>query len=235
MSTFSERRGLFKPDAPITIRHEAPDWLRSLVVRYAYAAEARPSTLRSILCDLLLESPDPDNWSEFPNIDFEVQQLLSRAEWFQVYDFIELVVEDLRNPARIPGYIGHSEKIETFCNKLNEAFRRKGVGWQLLDGQIRIRGEESFEAALRTAVTDAGTSGRTVAANELHGALQDLSRRPNPDVAGAIRHAMAALECVARDVTGDSKRDTRRNYQTPSWPGPGPAGQRSRKDVGVRI
>jgi hypothetical protein len=33
--------------------------------------------------------------------------------------------------------------------------------------------------------------------------LQDLSKRPTPDITGAIQHAMAALECVARDVTGD--------------------------------
>ena len=31
----------------------------------------------------------------------------------------------------------------------------------------------------------------------------DLSRRPNPDITGAIQHAMAALECIARTVCGD--------------------------------
>jgi hypothetical protein len=31
----------------------------------------------------------------------------------------------------------------------------------------------------------------------------DLSRRPAPDVTGAIQHALAALECVARDATGE--------------------------------
>jgi len=35
--------------------------------------------------------------------------------------------------------------------------------------------------------------------------LQDLSRRPEPDLTGAIQHSMAALECVARDFCGDSK------------------------------
>jgi hypothetical protein len=37
---------------------------------------------------------------------------------------------------------------------------------------------------------------------ELHEAIQDLSRRPNSDVTGAIQHGMASLECVARDLTG---------------------------------
>lgn len=30
-----------------------------------------------------------------------------------------------------------------------------------------------------------------------------MSRRPNPDLSGAVQHAMAALECVARQATGD--------------------------------
>ncbi|ATA20818.1 hypothetical protein EDC48_11486 [Gibbsiella quercinecans] len=35
-----------------------------------------------------------------------------------------------------------------------------------------------------------------------HEALQNLSRRPQPEISGAIQHAMAALEYVARDVVG---------------------------------
>lgn len=196
MSTFSERHGLRQEDAPITIRNEAPDWLRSLVVRFAYEVEVRPSTLRGILCDLLLEAPDSSNWSEFPNIDFEVQQLLSKAEWFEAYDFLELIAEHL---AKLRNY----EQIEKFSTKLNQAFRRKGVAWQLIDGQLQIRGEESFEQAINAAVTATADTKRPVAENEFRKALQDLSKRPEPDITGAIRHAMAALECIARDVTGD--------------------------------
>ena len=33
----------------------------------------------------------------------------------------------------------------------------------------------------------------------------DLSKRPEADLTGALQHALAALECVARDVTGDAK------------------------------
>ena len=35
-------------------------------------------------------------------------------------------------------------------------------------------------------------------------ALRDISRRPQPDITGAIQHAMGALEATARDVTGQS-------------------------------
>ena len=36
----------------------------------------------------------------------------------------------------------------------------------------------------------------------LREALRDLSRRPEPDVTGAIQHAIAGLEATARDVSG---------------------------------
>ena len=29
----------------------------------------------------------------------------------------------------------------------------------------------------------------------------DLSKRPEPDLTGAVQHAMAALECTAREIT----------------------------------
>jgi hypothetical protein len=48
-------------------------------------------------------------------------------------------------------------------------------------------------------------SPRPTAARHLHEALQDLSRRPDADLPGAIYHAMGSLECVARDVAGDNK------------------------------
>ncbi len=48
-------------------------------------------------------------------------------------------------------------------------------------------------------------SERHTAQNELHSALRDISRRPDPDLTGAVQHALAALECVARDVCGDPK------------------------------
>ena len=127
MSSFSQRHGFEQPDAPIITRSEAPDWLRSLVVRLAYDADIGPSTLREILCELILESPDASNWS-FPDVDGEVRGLISQAEWFRVYDFIEVICEHLAKSSGVSGYGGNEDKLNEFTRKLNEAFRRKGIG-----------------------------------------------------------------------------------------------------------
>lgn len=194
MSTFSKRHGFAPTDAAITIRDEAPGWLRDFIVTTAQEAHIGPSDLRDMLCTLLLESPDSNNWSA-GNIEREVRELIRNAEWFHVYDFIEILAQRLKRSGM--GFLRQFEE------KLNEAFRRKGVGWQLVDGHLEIRGEESFEISVRTAIAVTDETGRSVAQRELHEALQDLSKRPNPDITGAIQHGMAALECVARDVTGD--------------------------------
>jgi len=74
------------------------------------------------------------------------------------------------------------------------------------DGKIIVRGSEAFTLATQDAVATMRAAGKPTAANEIHEALSDISRRPVADVTGAIQHAMAALECVAREI--DSSSDT---------------------------
>ncbi len=217
MPSFSERLGLDLPDAEITIRHDAPEWLRPIVLAVAYEAGMQPSGVRAILCDQLMESPDGNNWSEFPNVDGEVQGLIGKAPWFFVYDLIETI------HARLARTYAHDpSRVATFVEKINRIFRKRGVGWQLMDGQIQVRGPEIFEHSLHTAMDLAAVTTRDIAHRELQETLRDLSRRPEPELTGAIQHAMAALECVARDITGEPNLTLgewlRRNPQ--SFPAP---------------
>ena len=63
-------------------------------------------------------------------------------------------------------------------------------------------GSADFSHTTKNAVDSLTLTGRDVAANEVREALSDISRRPEPDVTGAIQHVIAALESTARDVTG---------------------------------
>jgi hypothetical protein len=65
--------------------------------------------------------------------------------------------------------------------------------------------KSSFETIVTEGASTLETSERPTAAQHLHEALQDLSRRADADLPGAAYHAMGALECVARDLTGDTK------------------------------
>lgn len=206
MSTprFSERHGLSPDLVPITTREDAPPDLRGMIVEFAYQAELRPSDLRTMVCRALMVPPNPSNWSEFPNIDSEVRSDLQSCNWYEVYDVIEAIYDGLKASDRYKRPIGQESPSEEFSRLLNQLFIRKGIGWQLVDGRIEVRGPEVFESAVRPTAARLESSLPT-AARELHEALHDLARRPQADLTGAVHHSMAALECTARVAVGDSK------------------------------
>ena len=211
-SRFSSRYGFQPLEAEITIRYEATHELRGVVRDIAYESGLRPGSLRGIVCKALRKREDPNNWSEFPNIHDEVGYLLDDCEWYEVYDVIEEIWQYLF--AHSPNHGGHtpyclrqddSPGFDYFASEINKYFRKAGIGWHLLDGKLQIRGTESFEGVVRGAIEALHGADRITAEREIKLALQDLSRRPEPDITGALQHSIAALECTARDICGDQR------------------------------
>jgi hypothetical protein len=188
---FSERHGVQPPDAEITVREDAPEAFRYGLAQIARAAGMSPSGIREIICGALYVAPDRGNWSEYPNIWGEVQSLLEDCLWYKVYDIAEIIYRQL-----------DFQQAEQFKADINRLFKEKGIGWQLTQEGIVYRGGETFAAAISEAAVVLHETGRGNAANEIREAIKDISRRPTPDVTGAIQHSMAALECTARDVLG---------------------------------
>ncbi|NWG04887.1 MAG: hypothetical protein HXY44_18695 [Syntrophaceae bacterium] len=202
--SFSKRFGYRRPMAEITIREGAPEKLRMAIIQIAIDLGLKPSQIRETLCKVLLKAPDRNNWSEYPNVWDEVKDLIESAPWFKVYDISEELVKTL-GPATSKQYYGTEPQLK-FEKELNEVFGELGIGWQMVNGKIETRGTEVFEDSVQKAKTVLVKSGRTRAESELREAIADLSRRPEPDLTGAVQHSMAALECVARDVCGQPSR-----------------------------
>ena len=195
---FSERLG-FKPvqEPEVTVRLDAPNDLRGVVILLADQAGLSPDSLREKICQVLLTRSNKNNWSE-SNINNENHQLLDSAAWYKVYDVIEEIASHLENTKG-------SDESARFASKLNGYFVEKGIGWKIVGGCVEARNPEALEESIKAAVQALNSAGNTTAHKELHEALVDLSRRPAPDVTGAIQHSMAALECVFRDVVGNPK------------------------------
>lgn len=196
---FSERYGHGTEEVPITIRTDAPREVREGLLALAEGELGiRPSYLRSVLCAAFRKLADPGNWSEYPNIWDECRSLIDDAPWYRVYDFVELLYERLASSSE-------PERAERWQQLVSEYFIEAGVGWRMVRGSLEARGSEAFQLAVDTA-RESLQSGKTqTAAQEMSEALRDLSRRPTPDLTGAIQHAMAALECTAREVVGDRR------------------------------
>jgi hypothetical protein len=196
---FSKRHGFRHiQSAPITVRTDAPSELRGIIIQLAYQFGFSPRTLRPLVCRALRKRPDSDNWSEYPNIDNEIHSLVDGCEWYRVYDIIEDIAGAMREAP-------FSFDPEQFESELNDYFAENGIGWKIAEGRLEVRGDELFEQSLHRADEELNACGFVTATNELRESLRDLSRRPEPDVTGAIQHSMAALECVARSVCGDEK------------------------------
>src|SRR6266536_76613 len=197
---FSKRNRFTKPK-DITIREDAPQGLRYFVLDTARELGRGPSSLRSTICRVLRTRPDPGNWSEYPNIWSEVEELMYGCDWFKVYDIIEALHASFAEYDENSG----EQNAVVFADAINGFFVEEGIGWQFVDGQIVTRGTEAVESVVKEATAALEATSRPTAAKHLHEALQDLSRRPLPDLPGSVYHAMGALECLARDVTGDAK------------------------------
>ena len=192
---FSDRHGYQADEQDITIREDAPEDLRFAIPLIAQDVGMTPTVMRRAICEVLLVRPDPMNWSEYPNVWEEVNRLIADCRWFKVYDIAEALHAALG--------ASYSDRVETFRDRLNQFFREKGIGWKMTDGKIVYRGSEAFTETSREVREVLVQAGHDAAANEIHEALRDISRRPEPDVTGAIQHAIAALECTAREVTGE--------------------------------
>jgi len=195
MASFPERFGHRAPEPPITVRNDAPKNFRGALVMLGNEALGAKQ-LREVVCSTLLEPPDADNWSA-SNVLEEVRWLVtSKAEWPQVYEIAEAFYQRLLTTGLCDA--------DAFERKLNRLLVRDGIGYVMNHGEISARGSEVFEHAPGVAVEALDEIGTTTASAEMQEAMRDISRRP-PDLTGAVHHSMNALECLAKQLTGNPK------------------------------
>lgn len=205
MGDFFARRHGYRVRREIRIREDAPAELRLGVAALFHERGLTYTQIREFVCAALHAVPDPDNWTEVPNVRDEVIALVQRCEWFRIYDICEAGYRYLQNlgQAGFPPIGDPRPPADEFANRLNELLEELGIGWQMIGGQIVTRGPEEFERIVNQAVEVAREAGHRTPTQELEEARRDLSRRPEPDITGTVQHCIAALECTARIVSGD--------------------------------
>ncbi len=192
---FSVRQGIEPEPSPSL--DEAPQPLRFFLLKYLQGKYvAYPAQAAEIL-EQFLRRPGLEN--EFYNLHDStvwkrMYSYIEEFKWWEVYEFAEAVFHSVASNNRYQG--------EGFRTELNKVFAEHNIPYRMFGGEIVYKGSESFESTVSTAKSVLAARGRKTAKDEIHKALEDLSRHP-PDLTGAVHHAMAALECVAKAVCGE--------------------------------
>lgn len=195
MGDFSDRHGFGPEHIPIRYRNDAPHVLRDAVYSFAEQAGAKQLALAQFIVD---KFPTPYPSAGIPLIARAVDAL-SKCQWNLVYDTAQDIWFWLREQ-KPDGKIAAMK----YQKSLNALFWREGIGWQMEGGRINARVDDAGESAVHTALKLLKEAGLVTSAAELGKAREDISRRPAPDITGAIQHLGAAMECCMRDVCGDN-------------------------------
>ncbi|MCC6573856.1 MAG: hypothetical protein IT462_08695 [Planctomycetes bacterium] len=194
---FSRRQGLRKTASEPPIWDEAPESLRIAILNAARGiGRLGPQGVRDVVCDVLLCRPDKNNWSDDP-VWNEVLDHVEGCQWFQFFDLVEKLA---------PAVFRRTGDPSAFQTAVNGSLEDANVGWRLRDGLVVAMADDTARPPIDHALKVLEDHHLATAQTELHEAIKDISRRPEADCSGAVQHAMAALEAVARHVTGDAKR-----------------------------
>ncbi|MGH2567027.1 MAG: AbiJ-NTD4 domain-containing protein [Bacteroidota bacterium] len=170
MSDFSSRHGFRGEPKEIAVREDAPEGLRFAISLIAGNVGMAPKRIRQVVCEALLTPPDPQNWGD-EYVTREINELIAECPWFKVYDIVEGLYALF--------YRHNFESADDFQDRLNQYFLENGIDYQMEEGKIAYRGSEAFADATAGAVEALVEAGHTTAADEVHEALRDISRRPS--------------------------------------------------------
>ena len=170
-------------DAPEQLRYG----LREVLDDLGYE---RPSAQRAILCKALRRIPDPYNWSDYPNVDNEVSDLIAVEPWYKFFDALE----------RIPKSLAE-EDISSYFDKMNALFNEEQIGYRFESGAIIRLGTEEFHTTVRVAQLALRGERFAEPRRQFELGLDFRNRRPT-DWANAIKEAVNSVEGVLQVIYG---------------------------------
>ncbi len=135
-----------------------------------------------------------------------VRSAINTCHWSRVYDIVEAIYRflKLREEAPETEHLFPQGLALLFEGEINEYFAYAEIGWQLRNGVIKTRGDETFEGTVNTAVSVLEQDEKPTAAGHIRFAISALSTRPKPNTSGAVAQATSAVECVLGEITGEA-------------------------------
>ena len=211
MALFSIRNGYVNPRNALQFE-EASEHLRISVYNAIYQifGESPKGAGYDALCKDIWGRYWHQPASSFPYYYYEIyDQLLSYlkdCQWYEVYDLIEFILDDLRELVEgleKMGYVDYryeDSPLDEAVVEINEALESERSGYRAIGSHIVPITNEQELQAIETALEDnRSAEGSTY---YLDSALGKLSERPNPDCRNAIKEAVQAVESMTKSIAG---------------------------------
>ncbi len=207
---FSQRQGITPSGKPIQIDSmdiELRNGLWNGIQIYVLDSQSKSSrygekTQFNILCKIIWHHYFKKTLDSIPEYNSKseeyIKQRFYKADWFEVYDFLEFIVGIDSNDLNI-----NHDKFKEFCNGI---FERDFAGYRFIEDQISpiINEHEIKEIEESLGSTQRFTSlkGANI---HLTQALTKISDRKNPDYRNSIKESISAIESVAKIISNNSK------------------------------
>ena len=167
--------------APDSVRYGIREVLTVLGYR-------RPKEQRQVLCQALRVPPNPGNWSDFPNVDDEVVELLTTTSWYKLFDSLE----------RIPLYL-QSHDVAIYFEKINTLLADEMVGYRFESTRLVRVGTAEFQNAIVAARTALQDERFAEPRRQFDRAYEFRNNFP-PDWPNAIKEAVNSVEGVLQVI-----------------------------------
>lgn len=149
-----------------------------------------PTAQRSVLCKALRISPDPYSWSDYPNVDNEVAELVA----------IEPPEQFLAGIQRLPKFLV-AERVQQYYEAMNALFAEERVDYRFESGTIVRLVTEQIHAAIEQAKVALEDAKFAEPRRQLERGY-DFLIGPPADWANAIKEAANSVEGALQVIYG---------------------------------
>lgn len=118
----------------------------------------------------------------------EIRKYFFECRWYRAYEFIEFVIETQKDA-----------ELELFINNVLET---ELSGYRLIENKFVPVTEKIEVDAIKKAILELPFAGVSA---HLKQAMNHLSRHESPDYRNSIKESISAVECMAREVSGNQK------------------------------
>lgn len=152
---------------------------------------------------------------DVPYDDYDCRKWLKSyffsLKWFEVYDFIEFVIENHLIMTAEPDYSGrgssyHKVKPESIRKYVERILEIELSGFRFIEGVLTPISDIVEVAEIEEAIAKSEKYGLEGAHEHLHTSIKLLGKKPEPDYRNAIKEAISAVESVVKQITGSTSQ-----------------------------